>query len=103
MITERLSFRAKYGRGDELVQLLKATFGKFVSPEVAGGRLYTDATGPMFSVIAESDFADMAAYAKFQASAGEMFANPEFQAQFAKMTECTESGERQLFNSEPLH
>jgi len=66
MITERMTFRAGYGKGDDLVALFKEQAdGLFSNPLVLGARLYTDLTGPMFSVIVESDFADMEAYAAF--------------------------------------
>jgi hypothetical protein len=103
MITERLTFRAKYGHGDELVALFKEWFGKMAGPMgVASARLYTDATGPMFSVIAESDFADMAAYAAFFQQDTSMYADADFQGWFARMTAITESGDRQILNMEQL-
>ena len=66
MLTERLTFRAKYGHGDELVALFREWYAK-MAPQagMSGGRLYTDATGPMFTVITEFDHADMTAYAAF--------------------------------------
>jgi hypothetical protein len=69
---------------------------------MTGARLYADATGPMFTMVAESDFADMAAYAAFFSQDQSMYADPEFQAWFARTVEVTESGERQLFNMEKL-
>jgi quinol monooxygenase YgiN len=103
MLTERLVFRAKYGHGDELAGLFKEWFGKMAAQAgLVGARVYTDATGPMFSVIAESDFNDMAAYASFSSQDQEMYRDPEFQKWFARMQELTEHGERQLFHMERL-
>jgi len=99
MITERLTFQARYGRGDELVQLFREFYPKLKAGGVQGGRLYTDATGRMFTVVVESDFADMAAYARYLSDSG-LYADPEFGAWFARMTEVTESGERQVLNVE---
>ncbi|OAI39429.1 hypothetical protein AYO38_07670 [bacterium SCGC AG-212-C10] len=103
MLTERLTFRAKYGHGDELVALFKEMFASVAAQQgVVGARIYTDATGPMFSVINEMDFVDRAAYASAFSSENEMYAEPEFQAWFARMQAITESGERQLLNMEKL-
>jgi quinol monooxygenase YgiN len=103
MITERLSFRAKYGQGDTLAALVRENVQTMPPPAgVVGVRLYTDFTGPMFTVVFEIDHADMDAYMKdTQAQAAE-FGLKEFQEWFAKMVACTEVGERQLFNSEKL-
>jgi hypothetical protein len=102
VITERLTFRAKYGQGDALVALMKQSFDIMPSDDIAGARIYTDHTGPMFTVAMEIDHADLAAYAKSSMSDGSDYARSDFQQWFAKMVECTEMGERQLFNSEKL-
>jgi hypothetical protein len=69
---------------------------------MSSARLYTDATGAMFTVVAESDFPDVSAYAAFLQQDQSMYADPEFQQWFARMQEVTEGGERQLFNMEVL-
>ncbi len=103
MLTERLTFQAKYGHGDELIALFKEMYAtQLATAGIAGARIYTDATGPMFSVIVESDFPDWAALAAVNSNEGEMYGTPDFQAWFARMREITERGERQLFNSEAL-
>ncbi len=103
MLTERLTFRARYGQGDELVGLFREWFGRMGKQSgMLDARLYTDATGPMFTVVAESDFPDMAAYANFFAQDQSMYADAEFQAWFGRMVAATESGDRQLFNMERL-
>ena len=102
MITERLTFRAKYGQGDALVALMKESFDIVNSADYVGARIYTDHTGPMFTVAMEIDHADIAAYAKSSMSDGTDYASSEFQKWFARMVECTEMGERQLFNSEKI-
>ncbi len=101
MITERLSFRAKYGHGDELVALFKEQYARLAQSGVTGARLYTDATGPMFSVILESDFANMADYAAFLQDTS-MYSEPQFAAWFGRMQAITESGDRQVLNMERL-
>lgn len=106
MIVERLSFRAKYGRGDELVALMKA-FSTDVAPAIGAGaaamkRIYTDHTGPMFTVQGEVEYADLRAYAEATLSETTQYGSAAFQQWFAKMVACTESGERQLLNLEVL-
>lgn len=100
MIVERLTFQAKYGRGDELVALLKeAPQGDNVPFK---GRLYTDLTGPMFTVQFEVEYADMAELAAADAEQRKEFGTSEFQEWFARMVEVTERGERQLLNVETV-
>jgi quinol monooxygenase YgiN len=103
MLTERLTFRAKYGHGDELTALFREWFAKTgAQAGVVGARLYSDATGPMFNVVSEMDFKDMAHYAAFFSQDQTMYADPEFQSWFTRMVAATESGERQLLNMEKL-
>lgn len=103
MIVERLSFQARYGHGDELVALFKeflAAQGKELG--LTGGRIYTDLTGTMFTMQVESEFEDLAAYAKFMATDTQMFQTQAFQDWFGKMMTVTDGGERQLFNVETV-
>lgn len=103
MITERISFRAGYGKGDELVALFKEQAdGLFAQPTALGVRLYTDLTGPMFSVIVETDFADLDAYAAFMKQDMAEYGTKDFQEWFGRMMAVTEYGERQLLNSEKI-
>lgn len=101
MITERLSFEAKYGHGDELATLFK----EWVTTHKdemggGGGRLYTDVTGGMFRVILEADFADLETYARFLKGEASQFGTPEFATWFEKMQAVTKHGERELLNME---
>lgn len=100
MIVERLTFQAKYGHGDELVALLKEVPGGSGPP--AKGRIYTDLTGPMFTVQFEMEYADMAAMASADAAQRKDFGTSEFEQWFAKMVAVTEKGERQLLNVETV-
>ena len=102
MITERLTFRAKYGEGDALVALLKESFEVMPNADYQGARLYTDHTGRMFTVVMEIDHSDIGAYAKSSMNEGSDYAMPDFQSWFAKMVAVTEGGERQLFNCEKI-
>ena len=103
MITERMTFRAGYGKGDDLVALFKEqSTGFFNTPEVLGARIYTDFTGPMFSVIVETDFTDIDAYAAFTKRDMAEFATKDFQEWFGRMMAVTDGGDRQLLTSEKL-
>ena len=103
MITERLTFRAKYGHGDELTALLHEWFPSMAKQSgIAAARVYADVTGPMFTVVTESDFADFAAYATFFSQDEAMYSDASFQSWFERMTAATESGERQLYRMESL-
>ena len=102
MITERLTFQAKYGHGDELVELMKSSMDMMPSDDVSSMRLYTDFTGKMFTVAMEFDYADLNAYARANQGQEAEYANPSFQEWFAKMVAVTDGGEKQLFNSEKL-
>ena len=100
MIVERLTFQAKYGQGDALVGLLR----EFNTTAAAKGlpripRAYVDRTGPMFTVIWDSESADLAAYATDSANQAAMYSDPDFQAWFAKMMPLVERGERQLLET----
>ena len=100
MIVERLTFQAKYGQGDALVQLIREfnqTAGPRGIPTVP--RVYVDRTGPMFTVIWDSEHADMAALAAAGEQEQSMYGDPEFQSWFAKMMPLVERGERQLLET----
>ena len=65
---------------------------------VTATRIYTDATGVMFTVQHESEYADLQAFAASQANEAEMFASQEFRDFFTRMVPLVEKGERQLLN-----
>lgn len=100
MIIERLTFQAKYGQGDALIGLVRE-FNKTAAakglPTIA--RVYVDRTGPMFTVIWDTESKDLVAYATDAANEGAMYGDPDFQAWFAKMMPLVERGERQLLET----
>ncbi len=103
MITERLTFRAKYGQGDALYSLMKQNMEEMPPPaSVVSARLYTDFTGEMFTVALEIDHEDLNAFAANTHGQSRDYGSKEFQDWFGKMVACTEVGGRQLFNSEKL-
>lgn len=104
MLVERMTFRAKYGRGDELVALFKDPVMQAQMRQMPVGamRIYTDVTGPMFLVQVEQEIAGFKEYADYQTGESALYATADFQAWFGKMMEICESGERQLFRVESL-
>lgn len=101
MFVERMIFHAKYGQIDPLIALVRefntgvgGRHGLHVS------RMYTDATGPMFTLNIESDYPDMEGYMAASRAESSLFSTQEFQDWFARVAAVTERGEKQLFNME---
>ena len=93
MIVERNVFQAKYGRGDELVQLFQDAAEMLDRRGASTRHILTDLTGPFFTVVTESEFASLADFER----ANEVFSDPEFGQWFARMTELVESGRREMY------
>jgi hypothetical protein len=104
MLVERLTFQAKYGHTDDLVALMKEQVPAMREQAAGAGaqRIYTDATGPMFTVQFETEFATWDDYARFNVSDNETFSTREFQAWFARMMTMVDRGDRQILNVETL-
>lgn len=93
MILVRDVFQAKYGMGDQLVQLFKEMFE--LMPDLTGKmRVMTDLSGPFFTIVTETEVEDLAAW---DAASRAEFANPNFGAWFARMQEVVESGRREFY------
>jgi len=96
MILVRDVFQAKYGKGGELVTLLKEAQKAF--PDLLyGTRILTDASGPFFTVVTETELESLAAWEK---RAAQIFSEPAFQPWFARMEPLVESGRREFYNVE---
>ena len=93
MIIERNVFQAKYGRGDELVQLLEEGRPTLAKYGMGSYRILTDLSGPFFTVEMETELESLAAFE----STREAFADPDFGDWFARMTELVDSGSRHFF------
>ena len=94
MIIVRDVFQAKYGKGSDLAALFKETKEW---PIQYAPRILTDASGPFFSVVTETEFESLAA---FEQESGEIFSTPEFGDWFGRMTQLVESGRREFYNIE---
>ncbi len=95
MILVRDVFQAKYGKGGELVALFKEA-GK-MWPQNYAFRVLTDASGPFFTVVTETDVPSLAEWEKRSA---EIFSHPDFGKWFARMEPLVESGRREFYNVE---
>ncbi len=60
MIVVRGVFQAKYGKGDELVQLFQE--GSAMWPGWRNARILTDLSGPFFTVVSEGEYESFAAW-----------------------------------------
>ena len=97
MILVRDVFQAKYGKGGELVTLLKEARQGWPKAQAYAVRIMTDASGPFFTVVTETELPSLAEWEK---RAAEIFADPEFDKWFGRMTELVESGRREFYNIE---
>jgi hypothetical protein len=93
MIVVRGVFQARYGKGDELVQLLKE--GQAMWPSGRSGRILTDLSGPFFTVVGESEWDGLGAW---EDSVQVLFGDPRFAAWFERMTQLVEGGHREFYN-----
>ena len=96
MLVVRQVFQAKYGRGDELVALFRE-MNKRAQEERANMppfRIMTDASGPFFTIVTETEVESFAAWEKgFQ----EAMARPWMNEWFGRMTGLVESGRRDFY------
>ncbi len=96
MIIARTVFQAKYGRGDELVTLLKEGNEMLASRGLGVQRILTDLSGRFFTVVMESEIENLGAFEESLA----VFGDPEFGPWFEQMMALVESGERTFYNIE---
>ena len=97
MIIVRDVFQAKYGKGSDLAALFKEAKEKWSTQYQYAPRVLTDASGPFFTVVTETEFENLAA---FEQKSGEIFSTPEFGDWFGRMTQLVESGRREFYNIE---
>ena len=93
MIVVRGVFQAKYGKGDELVQLFKEVNAMWSGRQRT--RILTDLSGPFFTVVSEGEYESLAAW---QAEGQQIFGDARFAAWFERMTALVESGRREFYN-----
>ena len=97
MMVARQVFQAKYGCGDELVALFQELNARLreageLAPQF---RILTDATGPFFTVVTETEVESLAAWESgFQESMGQ----PWMGEWFGRMVPLVESGSREFYH-----
>lgn len=96
MIIERLVFKAKFGQGDGVVRAFTDEWPKLAQRYgVPTFRVLVDASGPMFTVVVETEFRDMAHVAESQAQEQQLYGEPEFQEWFGRWMPLVEHGSRE--------
>ena len=95
MVVERNVFQVKYGK--DLVSVVKKGQEIFAKHGYPRGRIMTDLTGDMFTVVWEAEWDNLA---QFEQMGRRLFDLPEFHSWFAEMEAVTERGHRELWNVE---
>jgi hypothetical protein len=95
MIVVRNVFHLKFGKARDAVAVMKEGLAiqRRIAPE-ASARLLTDLTGRHYTLVLELTVPNLAV---FEATAPRVFADPEFRANYEKMTPLVESGHREIF------
>ncbi len=98
MIVERLVFQAKYGKGDELVALMKQ-MSKEMSASGPGRnfRVLTDRSGTFFTVVVEFEWESLGEWEKGFA---QMVSDRSAQEAMDRSIALIESGRREFYNVE---
>ncbi|MFN8585483.1 MAG: hypothetical protein U0446_09220 [Dehalococcoidia bacterium] len=95
MLVVRQTFRAKYGRGDELVELFREFHRNAGVPNRESARILTDASGAFFQVITEYTVENLA---EWETSFAKLMAEPATGEWFMRMTEVVEGGSREFYH-----
>jgi len=96
MIVVRNVFQARYGKGDELVALLKE-IDQMSQAQGMRQRVLTDQSGPFFTVVSELEVASMADWERYT---NESFRDARFGEWFGRMVPLVESGRREFYRVE---
>ncbi len=97
MIVVRNVFRLKFGKAREAVALMKE--GLAIQKRALSGvefstRVLTDVTGPFYTLVLEITAPNVAT---FESTSPKLFADKEWQANYAKVAPLVESGYREIF------
>ena len=97
MLLVRQVFQAKYGRGDELVALFRELNMRMrdageLSPQI---RILTDASGPFFTVVTETE---VESFATWESGFREAMERPWMEEWFGRMVPLVESGSREFYS-----
>ena len=94
MIVEPDVFQAKYGQGDERVEVLKESRPLWEARGV-NHRILTDVAGSFFTVVLELEWPDQV---PLTIAHEVLFAKPEFAEWFSRTVPLTESGRRERYS-----
>ena len=97
MIIERLAWTAKFGQGDTIAAAFNTWRNGLAKDFGVNARIMTDVTGPMFTVVVETEYRDMAHVAEMTAQMPKLYADAEFQQWFGSWQGAAEHGTRELF------
>lgn len=95
MIVVRSVFKAKYGKGGELVALFKEAMSSWGSE--LNYRILTDLSGSFFTVVTEEEVESFEAWQKRR---DDIFSHAEFADWFARMEKLVQSGSREFYSIE---
>src|SRR3954447_4723738 len=97
MVIERLTWSAKFGRGDTVTEAFR-TWRATVAPRYGlKARVMTDLSGPMFTVVVETEYRDLGHVSEVAAVLESLYGEAEFQEWFSSWQDCVETGTRDLF------
>ena len=97
MIVERLVLRGKFGQSDAIVRSFQEWKARIGAGFGAPIRLLVDVTGPLFTVVVEIEYRDLAHFDELQRREQELYGGAEFEEWFAGWSAVTESGTRELY------
>ena len=92
MIVVRGVFQAKYGMGDELVELFREAHE--IWPSGSNPRILTDLSGPFFTVISEAEYESFSAW---EVSRDQIFADERVGPWFERMQALVKGGHREFY------
>ncbi|HLZ22864.1 MAG TPA: hypothetical protein VKQ30_12140 [Ktedonobacterales bacterium] len=97
MIIERLVFRGKFGQSDAIVASFRDWKARIGARFGAPIRLLVDVTGPLFTVVVEIEYRDLAHFDELQRREQELYGSTEFETWFAGWSAVTASATRELY------
>ncbi len=98
MIVERIVFQAKYGKGDELVALMKQMSKEMPASGTGRNfRVLTDRSGTFFTVVIEMEWENLA---EWERGFAQMFSDRRAQESMDRSVALIESGRREFYNVE---
>ena len=95
MIVLREVLQVKWGQADAVVRAMREDLLPMAQEAGIHGRIYTDLGGPLFTVVMEAEFENLAAWEQFQAQVTD-----DPRTQETRVEELLISGRREFFTVE---